>query len=211
MKLQLALDGLGLSESLILLDKVKDSIDIIEIGTSFIIREGLRAVSEIKRCFPHFEILADLKIMDDGYFKAGKAYRAGADYVTVLGVTDPLTIKGCLDIAGQLGKKVVANLMCVNDLPTRITELENMGVHVLSVHTGVDQQAVGREPIEDLQLLVAHMKRAEIAVAGGINSRRVWKYIDLRPEIIIVGAGLIHHPAPADEAAAIKQQMREAR
>ncbi|MCP6167354.1 orotidine 5'-phosphate decarboxylase, partial [Klebsiella pneumoniae] len=76
MKLQLALDGLGLSESLILLDKVKDSIDIIEIGTSFIIREGLRAVSEIKRCFPHFEILADLKIMDDGYFKAGKAYRA---------------------------------------------------------------------------------------------------------------------------------------
>lgn len=211
MKLQLALDGVTLSESLILLDKVRDSIDIIETGTSFIMREGLKAVSEIKRCFPHFEILADLKIMDDGYFKSEKAFSAGADYVTVLGVSDPLTVKGCLDAASQFGKKVVANLMCVRDLPARIIQLERQGVHVLSVHTGIDQQATGREPIEDLQLLLAHTSKAEISVAGGINSRRVWKYIDLRPEIIIVGSALINHPDPTEEAALIKQQMREVR
>ena len=40
------------------------------------------------------EVLCDAKIMDAGAYEAQLAYDAGADYVTVLGITDDLTIKG---------------------------------------------------------------------------------------------------------------------
>ncbi|VTO12876.1 putative hexulose 6 phosphate synthase [Klebsiella variicola] len=50
-------------------------------------------------------MLADLKIMDAGYYESEMAFKAGADYATVLGVTDILTVKGCVDIANKMGQK----------------------------------------------------------------------------------------------------------
>lgn len=80
---------------------------------------------------------------------------------------------------------------------------------ILSVHTGADQQAAGREPIEDLRVMVEHTREAGISVAGGINSKSVAKYVALNPDIIIVGSGITHNPDPAKEAAAIKAAMRK--
>lgn len=209
MKLQLALDEMPLSEALLFLEKVKESVDIVEVGTPFIIHEGLKAVTEIKRCFPQLEVLADLKIMDAGYYESEMAFKAGADYATVLGVTDILTVKGCVDIANKMGKKVVVDMICVPNMPERIRQLEEVNAHILSVHTGADQQAAGREPIEDLRVMVEHTRKAGISVAGGINSTSVAKYVALNPDIIIVGSGITHNSDPAKEAAAIKAAMRK--
>ena len=80
MKLQLALDDLTLDEALELTEKVQDYIDIIEIGTPFVYQEGMRAVKMLKEHFPEKEILADMKIMDAGYYEAEEALKVGADY-----------------------------------------------------------------------------------------------------------------------------------
>ena len=66
MKLQLALDELTLPEALVFIDKVVDDVDIIEVGTPFLIREGVNAIKAIKEKYPHKEVLADAKIMDGG-------------------------------------------------------------------------------------------------------------------------------------------------
>ncbi|EFR1520130.1 3-hexulose-6-phosphate synthase [Salmonella enterica] len=168
-----------------------------------------QAVTEIKRCFPQLEVLADLKIMDAGYYESEMAFKAGADYATVLGVTDILAVKGCVDIANKMGKKVVVDMICVPNMPERIRQLEEVKAHILSVHTGADQQTAGREPIEDLRVMVEHTREAGISVAGGINSKSVAKYVALNPDIIIVGSGITHNPDPAKEAAAIKAAMRK--
>ena len=39
-------------------------------GTPFVYQEGLRAVQIFKERFPDKEVLADMKIMDDGYYEA---------------------------------------------------------------------------------------------------------------------------------------------
>ncbi|MCU6623392.1 orotidine 5'-phosphate decarboxylase [Klebsiella pneumoniae] len=44
MKLQLALDELPLDEALALTEKLRQYVDIIEIGTPFVIAEGMNAV-----------------------------------------------------------------------------------------------------------------------------------------------------------------------
>ena len=123
MKLQLALDDMPLLEAISFTKKVEEYIDIIEIGTPFIIDEGVNAVRELKKHFPTKEILADLKIMDAGAYEAELALKAGADYVTVLGVTDVLTVIGCVEMADKYNKEIVVDMICVSDLPAKIAEM----------------------------------------------------------------------------------------
>ena len=127
MKLQLALDELTLPEALAFIDKVVDDVDIIEVGTPFLIREGVKAIKAIKEKYPHKEVLADAKIMDGGHFESQMLFDAGADYVTVLGVTDVLTIQSCIRAAKEAGKQVVVDMICVDDLPARVRLLEEAG------------------------------------------------------------------------------------
>ena len=67
MKLQLALDDITLEDALSLVRTVRDYIDIIEIGTPFVIEYGMEAVRVMKKWSSRkMEILADLKIMECG-------------------------------------------------------------------------------------------------------------------------------------------------
>lgn len=207
MKLQLALDDVTMKEAIALVEQVRDVIDIIEIGTPFLYLEGMRAVEKMKTRFPELELLADMKIMDAGYYEAEEALKAGADYVTVLGVTDNLTIKGCIHAAEAYRKEIVVDMICVADLPSRIRELEYLGVHGLAVHVGTDQQALGRTPLDDLHIMAKHCKSAKISVAGGINEETAPAYVQLKPEVLIVGGGITHAKNPKVAAVTIKAKM----
>ena len=61
--------------------------------------------------------------MDGGHLEASYAYQAGADYATVLGVSDILTIKGALKAAIEFDRKLVVDMICVENLPSRIAQL----------------------------------------------------------------------------------------
>ena len=204
MKLQLALDDLTIEQSIELLNKVENDIDIIEIGTPFMMMEGMKATREIKKRFPNHEVLCDTKIMDAGAYESQIAFDAGADYITVLGITDNATIKACIEKALEYGRKVVVDMICVPNLKRRIEILEDVGVDYFAVHTGVDQQANGRTPLDDLIEMKEVTKKAKIAVAGGLNSSNLDKYIPYSPDIIIVGGGILNAPDPVRETKMIK-------
>ena len=208
MKLQLALDDLSLEQAIALAERVRDHIDIIEAGTPLIYGYGMAAVRALKERFPEKLVLADMKIMDSGALETEEAMDAGADYVTVLGVSEDATVKNCLEAAARYGREVVVDMICVPDLPGRIRALEALGVQGLAVHTGVDQQAAGRTPLDDLRLMTACAKKAKISVAGGIRADTVAEYAAYRPEVVIVGGGILHAPDPVAAAAAIARQLR---
>lgn len=209
MKLQLALDLFSLEDSLALTEKVQDYIDIIEIGTPFILEEGMEAVRQFREKFPDKKILADTKIMDAGDLEASSAFDAGADYVTVLAVTDIATIEECVATANRYGKEVVVDMICVEDIPKKIAQLEAVGVHGIAVHTGVDQQKCGRTPMDDLKVMKAHSKSSEISVAGGINLATIPEYAAQEPDILIVGGGIGNAQDPAEEAKLIYTKIQE--
>lgn len=132
----------------------------------------------------------------------------GADYVTVLGVTDNLTIKrAVLKQQKNTEKRLFVDMICVPDLPKRIQELEDLGAHGLAVHVGTDQQAAGRKPIDDLRVMAEHCKKAKISVAGGISADTTAEYAALKPEVLIVGSGITHADNPVEAAKAIKDSM----
>ncbi|WP_196599439.1 3-hexulose-6-phosphate synthase [Pectinatus frisingensis] len=192
MKLQLAIDELNLEQAIIALDKIAAFVDIIEIGTPFIIREGINAIKTIKEKYYNKEILCDAKIMDGGAFESRIIFGAGADYVTILGVTDNSTIKECISEAKKFNRKTVIDLISIKDIVKRVIEIDQMGVDIIAVHTGVDEQALGRTPLDDLQKVKQYVKKSFVAVAGGINSKTINNYIKYDPNIIIVGGGILH-------------------
>ena len=203
MKLQLALDDITLTAALALVEDVREYIDIIEVGTPFLYEEGLAAVRQLRRRFPDKEILADMKIMDAGEYETRQALNAGADYVTVLGVTDILTVKGCLAVANAFGKTIVVDMICEPDLASRIRQLESVGVRALAVHTGVDQQAARRTPLDDLRVMKSASRSSKIFVAGGITAATLPDYARLGADVVIVGGGICHAEDPVAAARAM--------
>ncbi|MBS1180828.1 MAG: 3-hexulose-6-phosphate synthase [Proteobacteria bacterium] len=209
MKLQLALDDISIDDAVALLDRVHPFIDIVEVGTPFLIEEGLRPVRLFRARYPNLPVLADVKIMDAGYYEARQAFAAGAAYVTVLGVTDLLTVKGCLEVGAEFGGTVVADMICVEDLPKRIGQLEGLGVRALAVHTGVDQQAAGRTPADELALMKQVSRHSELFVAGGITPATVSHYIALGADVAIVGGGIRHASDPVKAAEELARLARQ--
>lgn len=211
MKLQLALDDISLADALVLVQKVRNYVDIIEIGSPFIIEEGMRAVREFRRCFPEKEILADTKIMDAGDYEAELTFLAGADYCTVLGVTDIRTVQGCLAAAKRYQKKVFVDMICVEEVEKRVAGLEGIGVDCIGVHVGVDQQAAGITPLAALERMKKASRHAQISVAGGINQDTVGDYIKMGADIVIVGGGINHADDPVAAAKAIYERVHQGR
>ena len=50
-------------------------------------------------------------------------------------------------------------------------------------------------------------KKAAIAVAGGISSKTIEKYVALNPEIVIVGSAIGNAEDPVAEAKSIKEAL----
>lgn len=205
MKLQIALDDISIEDGIALINKIESFVDIIEIGTPLLYQAGMSAVESFKKQFPQKKILADMKIMDAGELETKMAFEAGADFVTVLGVTDNLTIASCLETAGQYQKEIVVDMICISDLEKRVAELERLGITNIAVHTGVDQQQSGRTAVDDLRAIKSSSKKSRIFAAGGISQYTAAEFVDLGADIIIAGGAVLHAQDPVYEVTQIRK------
>jgi 3-hexulose-6-phosphate synthase len=74
MKLQIAIDMVNAETALKMVKEIQDVIDIVEVGTPMIVREGMFPVRLIKEKFPKVTVLADAKIVDGGDIESEDAF-----------------------------------------------------------------------------------------------------------------------------------------
>ncbi len=103
--------------------------------------------------------------------------------------------------AKKYGVKLGADLIDVKDPVNRAVELERLGVDIICVHVGLDQQVLGVKPIE----LVAKVTEAcsplmTIAAAGGLNATTSLEAYEAGARLIIVGGALYKSPSPEKTA-----------
>ncbi len=208
MKLQVALDTLRLEECIQLLEQTKGSVEIAEVGTPFIIEEGMVPVKEIHKRFPEIEVLADAKIMDAGEFEADKCFEAGASIVTVLGVSHDETIQGVVRSAKNHNGKVMVDMINVHDLATRTKEIDEMGVDYICVHTAFDVQQSGQDPLEELKIVNKVINHAKSAVAGGVKLETIQDIVNEGAEIIVVGGAICNAKNRAKMAKDMKGYLK---
>ena len=209
MKLQIAVDIADTKRILEIADQVHDVIDIYEVGTPVIMKEGMVPVRALKDRYPGLTVLADSKIMDGGALECEDICRNGADIVTVLALADNATVEEVVQVAHRYGRKVMADLICVRNIPERSRELVEMGVDYVAVHTGVDMQKRGRTPLKDLRELVKAIDPEKAAVAGGVNRKTVSDYVAERPGIVISGTALYNAPDIRAAVLEMKQLLQQ--
>jgi 3-hexulose-6-phosphate synthase len=206
LQLQIALDG-TLDAALALLAVVQPYIDIAEIGTPLIYREGLHALHAVHEQFPNLPLLADLKIMDAGAEEAAIAFAAGASYVTLLGVTQDATVAGAVHSAKHYGRQIVVDMMQVANPLERGLQLLGMGCHILCVHTAFDMQGQQAAPYHQLEELAKVIDAQHLAIAGGINQANLVEVLPLAPAIIVVGGAITRAADPAKAAQEIRAML----
>ena len=207
MKLQVAFDLQSSDEILNFLEKNGDLIDIIEIGTPLIIKEGLKSVLKIKKKFPKQTVLADLKIMDAGLLEAQIGFDAGADIVTVLGLASTKTLYGVKKAAVKNSKEVMVDMINHPCPENKWNELKNMEMGLCCLHTANDDTKDGETPLNDLEQFYNLHGGKNIAVAGGINPDMIRKINSFHPEIVIVGGYIANSRNQRDALEEIRQAV----
>ena len=183
-----------------LANKVKDYVDIVEIGTPIVINEGLPAVQHLNDNIDGVKVLADLKIMDAADYEVSQAVKFGADIVTILGVAEDASIKAAIDEAHKHGKQLLVDMIAVQDLEKRAKDLDDLGADYIAVHTGYDLQAEGQSPLESLRKVKSVISNSKVAVAGGIKPDTIKDIVAENPDLIIVGGGIANADDPVEAA-----------
>lgn len=210
MKLQLALDTPDLIHELELAGQVAPYVDAIEAGTPLLIREGIRAVRELRRRHRGRPIVADIKVIDAGEPIAELAFAAGATIVTVLGSAPDSLIERVVRTAERYEGQVMADSLSVADIPERARELRDMGVHSICINRrGFKREKLSRD--EKLRQLTGLIGQIELPVylAGGIDLAELTLLRGLPLTGVIVGAAIAQAPSPVEVAKKMRDVLDE--
>lgn len=205
MKLQLSMDFIELEDAFNLLNDVNEYVDIVEIGTPFLINNGARVIDFFKKKYVN-TILADAKIIDGGYMEALKLFDYGADIITVLSHSSIKTVKDVSRAAFERKKSFMIDF--INDViePEKIKLMDDLSPEYLCVHTANDLKNKVN-PLRDLQRIQKIINDTKIAVAGGLNLDNLQSIIDLKPDLLIIGGAITNSNNPVKTIDEIKGLM----
>jgi 3-hexulose-6-phosphate synthase len=206
-RLQVAIDLLTTEEALALAAKVAPYVDIIELGTPLIKNMGSTVITAMKAAHPDKLVFADLKTADAGELEADIAFKAGADLVTVLGVSGNATIIGAVKAAKAHGKGVVVDTIGHPDRVKRAREVTELGVDFVELHAGLDEQwAEGYS----IQVLIdeASTVGVPVSIAGGVNINNIDAVIKAGAQVAVAGAAIYAAEDPAAAAKALAAAIR---
>ena len=206
--LQLALDLMQTSRALpIARESLAGGADWLEAGTPLIKSEGAESIRTLRREFPGIKIVADTKTMDVGSLEVEIVAKAGADIVTILGLSDDSTIEEGVSAARKYGAEIMVDMINVPDKVRRSKEAEAMGASYVCLHMGIDQQMRGEDPPIDILKRIVSETSLPVAVAGGITAETAGMYVEAGASVIIVGGGIMKTANITAATAAVKAAM----
>jgi len=181
--LQIAFND-DLAEVMGILPKIPKSERIlIEAGTPFIKREGMRGVRAISRMWGG-KVVADLKTADGAVDEVRMAYNAGATAATVLGSASTETLNLFVSACKEAGIDSMIDLIGVED-PLEVVRKLRSPPNVVVLHLGRDEETTRGKVIQ-----YKHVKRIKskydvlISAAGGVDLREA-------RSAIFNGAGIV--------------------
>ena len=162
---------------------------LIEAGTPFIKREGLRGIYEMRRMWGGL-IVADMKISDGAINEVDMTRQAGADAVTIMGSAPIETVNLAIERCEQVNLISMVDLLGIDE-PLHVfrSMLHKPGAAVL--HLGRDEENTTGKLIQYRQINRIHSKYSTlIAAAGGVGLKEAHSAIFNGVNIVIVN--LVH-------------------
>lgn len=143
---------------------------LIEAGTPYIKREGIRGIQLIRRLWKG-HVVADLKVMDGANGEVDMVYQAGATSATVMGTAPLETLNLFITRCEQLGLISMIDLLGISD-PLDILRPLRKAPDVAVIHRGRDEEGAFGKVIQYRQVNRIRSKfNSLISVAGGVDLR----------------------------------------
>lgn len=212
-KVQVALDLLRIRDAVKIARAAWSAgIDWLEAGTPLIKSEGMDAVRVLSQTFPGATVVADMKTLDVGKVEVEMALRAGAQVVSVSGLSHDRTIKDAVTAKRRHGGRLMVDLLMSSSPVRRARELEKLGPDIVCAHTGVDaQKERGPEfAVTPTIRRLTKVLRVPVAVAGGINPDAVEGMIRANVKLLIVGGWITGSGDPAGASREIMKSVNNA-
>jgi 3-hexulose-6-phosphate synthase len=191
-KVQLSLDLQTLADAMPTAEiAVQAGVDWLEVGTPLILGEGLHAVAALHQKYPDHPIIADLKTMDAGYLEAEMMYKNGASFVVVMGQAHEHTIREAVRAAKEFDRYVMGDIMLCPDKVAMAKKMEQMGIDVIIIHTGLDERhwEKGKSPLDDLRKVRPAVK-IPLQAVGGLSIDQAAQCPGLGASLVVIGAPL---------------------
>ncbi|MFN2149442.1 MAG: orotidine 5'-phosphate decarboxylase / HUMPS family protein [Anaerolineales bacterium] len=158
---------------------------LIEAGTPFIKREGMRGVEAIAGLWPGV-VVADMKVADGAQGEVQMAHAAGAHAVTVLGDAPVETLDQFQATCEGLGVASMIDTVGVDD-PLKVIMSMRKPPEVVVLHRGRDEEGTRGKVIE-----YRHVNRLRskfdvlISAAGGVDLKEARSAIFNGASIVVV-------------------------
>ncbi len=158
---------------------------LIEAGTPFIKREGMRGVHTLRRLWPGI-IVADMKVVDGAVGEVTMARNAGADAVTALGDSPTETLNFFIHQCDQLGVISMIDLLGTDD-PLDVMRPLKIHPDVAVLHRGRDEENTQGKVIQYRHVNRIRSKYdVNISAAGGVDLKEARSAIFNGANIIVV-------------------------
>jgi bifunctional enzyme Fae/Hps len=158
---------------------------LIEAGTPFIKREGMRGVSTMRALWSG-HIVADIKTSDGASAEVDMARRSGADAVTVLGNSPTETLDLFVTHCDELDVISMIDMLGVKD-PLRVLHPMKHRPDVIILHKGRDEEGTRGKVIEYRHVSRVRSKYdASISAAGGVGLKEARSAIFNGANIVVV-------------------------
>lgn len=204
MKLEVAFDDVSIEQCLSIVEKCHEEIDIIEVGTLFVIKEGLHPLRLLREKYPNACLLVDPKIMDAPEKIASQCFDAGADIVTVMAVAGMKVVERVIDVAKKYQKEVMVDLLGSKQPLEDAIYLDQLGAHYICVHSSTVSD---ESPLKVFIEIKKNTHSAKLAIAGGINENTIQMFVSENPDVIIVGSGVYNSKEPEKVVHKLKEKM----
>lgn len=158
---------------------------ILEAGTPYIKREGLRGIKVLRGAWPHL-IVADLKTSDGGAQEVAMVQDAGAHAATVLGSSPAETLNSFIAECAAREIDSMIDLIGVLDPLTVMRKLRQPPSAVI-LHRGRDEESSRAKTIEYKHVSRIRSKYdVSISAAGGVDLREARTAIFNGANIVVV-------------------------
>lgn len=189
--LQLALDTQDISIALESIERVKEQVQIIEVGTVLAFAQGIQVVKLLREKYPQHILVCDLKTTDAGTVLAEMAFSAGADWLTVSAAAHPATIAGCKQVADHYGGEIQIELYG-HWTREDVCFWRDLGIKQAIYHRSRDAELAGLDwGQEDLDRMQALSELGmQLSITGGVTPENLSLFTQIKPKVFIAGRAL---------------------
>ncbi|MFK7800999.1 MAG: orotidine 5'-phosphate decarboxylase / HUMPS family protein [Anaerolineae bacterium] len=207
-RLQLALDNLDLQSALKAVQLAHTHIDIIEVGTTLCLSEGMNAVRTLRTLFPDHTLLADVRIIKAGGVIAKMCFEAGANWVSVMSDATQETLEAVVQTAAAYNGDVQIEL---NDGWTfeQAHLWRKLGIGQVILHRSsevvAEEENWTEAAFETVRKL--HNLGFLVTVTGGISVAEISSFVDVPVGIFIAGRAIRSANDPAAAAESFQKEI----